>query len=177
VEGDQFLVQFGASVGTAGDVNGDGYDDVIAGGSYSGGITGGEALLYLGSAVSLSTIAIWKAAVKSGVSSLGHSVATAGDVDGDGYSDVVIGAYGAEHGETAEGRAYFFRGGSVGGVSSTPDWRTEGDQEYAYLGYSVAAAGDVNGDGYTEFIIGAYLYDHPLTNEGAVFVYPGSPRP
>ena len=176
-EGNNFLAHLGDSVGTAGDVNADSYDDVIVGAPYAGGSLEGRAFVYLGSAAGLHSLAIWQAEGKSGDGYFGHAVGAAGDVNGDGYDDVIVGAYLSSHGEAGEGRAYVFNGGSASGVSTTADWGTEGDQEDAYLAYSVAGAGDVNGDGYAEIMIGAYLYDHHLVNVGAVFVYPGRPKP
>jgi len=62
----------------------------------------------------------------------------------------------------------------ISGLSLIPNWGNEGDQAGAQFGYSVATAGDVNGDGYAEVIVGAPYYDHGQTDEGAVAVYHGS---
>src|SRR5262245_65245191 len=53
-------------------------------------------------------------------------------------------------------------------------WNTEGDQDFGYLGWSVGTAGDVNGDGYDDVIVGATGYDNGQSNEGRAFVYYGS---
>ncbi|MEZ4824318.1 MAG: integrin alpha [Ignavibacteria bacterium] len=68
---------------------------------------------------------------------VGFSVATAGDVNGDGYSDVIVGAPKYDNGETDEGQAFVFHG-SATGLSSTANWTAESDQENAQLGYCVA---------------------------------------
>ncbi|GAB4222361.1 MAG: hypothetical protein Kow0062_19400 [Acidobacteriota bacterium] len=175
VEGDQAGASLGFSVATAGDVNGDGYSDVIVGArQYDGGQTDeGRALVYHGSAAGPSTTADWTAEGNQAGAYFGGSVATAGDVNGDGFADVIIGALLYDGGETNEGRAYVFFG-SPSGLSTTADWTAEGNQAGAYFGGSVATAGDVNGDGYADIIVGARLYDGTQTDAGKVFVYYGS---
>ncbi len=62
--------------------------------------------------------------------------------------------------------------GSAAGLSATADWTAESDQAYAHLGWSVGTAGDVNGDGYDDVIVGAYrYYDNGQKDEGQAFVY------
>ena len=55
-----------------------------------------------------------------------------------------------------------------------PAWTAEPDQEFANFGYSVSTAGDVNGDGYCDVIVGAYHYDNGQFSEGRAYVYHGS---
>src|SRR5690606_38963785 len=76
--------------------------------------------------------------------------------------------------QTAEGRCFLFLG-SPTGLSSTPDWTYDGGQEYGFFGISVSLAGDVNGDGYGDVIVGANLYDNTVMTEGAAFLFLGSP--
>ena len=182
-ESDQADASFGNSVATAGDVNGDGYTDVIVGAPYydNGHGAEGRAYVYHGSAAGLSTTA-WTAESNQGNARLG-SVATAGDVNGDGYADVIIGAYFYFAGQTREGAAFVYHGSATGldlngtrtsGTPQNADWWVESNQYDAQLGGSVGTAGDVNGDGYADVIVGASLYDGAQTDGGAAFVYHGS---
>ena len=174
-ESNQVNAEFGCSVSTAGDVNGDGYSDVIVGAYYydNGQSDEGRAFVYLGSSSGLSTTADWTAESNQASAYFGYSVSTAGDVNGDGYSDVIVGAYKFDGGETDEGRAYVYHGSSSG-LSTTADWTAESNQVDANFGYSVSTAGDVNGDGYSDIIVGAYKFDGGETDEGKVFVYYGN---
>jgi hypothetical protein len=156
-EGDQDDAWFGVSVGTAGDVNGDGYADVIVG-SYlydHGEVDEGRAFVYHGSATGLSTSPAWSAESDQANAWFGYAVGTAGDVNGDGFSDVIVGAWHFANGESDEGRAYVYYG-SAQGLASSPAWTAEGDQIGAHFAISVASAGDVNGDGFSDVIVGAW---------------------
>ena len=157
---------FGESVSGAGDVNGDGYDDVIVGARYVGN-DAGQAYVFLGSengigdcSVSSPDCADATITPANDSEELGESVSGAGDVNGDGYDDVIVGAYLALGGD---GQAYVLHG-SASGISDcnlsaippcTPDATISADAAAEDLGYSVSGAGDVNGDGYDDVIVGA----------------------
>ena len=171
---------FGYSVSTAGDVNGDGYSDVIIGAyKYDDGANAdeGRAFLYHGSATGLSASpnSTPDDANQAGAD-FGISVAAAGDVNSDGYSDVIIGAYAYNDGANgAEGRAFVYHGSAAGLVAAPFSTLDDADQQLAFFGSSVGGAGDVNGDGYSDVIVGAYQYDDGANgNEGNAFVYHGS---
>ncbi len=166
---------FGTSVAGAGDVNGDGYDDVIVGApDFDNGLGGeGAVFVFYGSTSGLSAKPDWKVESNQANAAFGTSVATAGDVDNDGYDDVIVGTPGYSNGETNEGAALVYYGSAMGPIT-TPNWRVESNQIDANLGWSVATAGDVNGDNYDEVIVGAPNYDTVERNEGAAFVYYGS---
>jgi hypothetical protein len=174
-DGDQGYAYFGVSVGTAGDVNGDGYSDVIVGAyGYDNGQSGeGRAFVYHGSVSGPSTVADWTAEPDEIDALFGFAVNTAGDVNGDGYSDVIVGAYSYTNVESNEGAAFVYHG-SPDGLAATPSWSGESNQASASYGRSVATAGDVNGDGYSDIIVGAYQYDNGQSNEGRAYVYLGS---
>jgi len=174
-ESNQAGAEFGSSVGTAGDVNGDGYSDVVVGASRwtSGQALEGRAYVYHGSATGLSTGFAWAVESNQSSAAFGISVGTAGDVNGNGYSDVIVGAWQFTNGQLNEGRAYVYHG-SASGLSTAPAWTAESDQENAYFGGSAGTAGDVNGDGYSDVIVGAYAFDNGQTSEGRAFVYHGS---
>ncbi len=174
-ESDQGGAGYGTSVAPAGDVNGDGYADVIVGAYlYNNGESHeGRAYAYHGSAAGLATTPAWTAESDQANASFGISVATAGDVNGDGYSDILVGAYAFDNGQTDEGRAYTYQGSATGLISS-PAWTAESDQASAFFGVSVSTAGDVNGDGYADVLVGAYGYSNGQTEEGRVFAYHGS---
>lgn len=166
---------FGVAVSGAGDVNGDGFADVIVGARrYENGEFGeGRAFVYLGSASGLSPAAAWTAESDQVNAELGVAVAGAGDVNGDGYADVIVGAYFFDNIENNEGRAFVYHG-SANGLAATPAWSAESNQSDSWYAAAVAGAGDVNGDGYADVIVGAYRYDDTQANEGRAFVYHGS---
>ena len=188
VDGDQDGARFGFSVGTAGDVNGDDYDDLIVGAPWydNGEADEGRACVYLGSADGLLTDPAWTAEGNQPGARFGHSVGTAGDVNGDGFDDFIVGAPGYDVDQPDEDRAFVvvedagavfvYHGlGSDGNVlPATLAWTAEGDQAGGRFGFAVGAAGDVDGDRFDDVIVGAPLYDNPETDEGRAHVYHGS---
>jgi hypothetical protein len=175
VESDQANAAFGQSVSTAGDVNADGYSDVIVGAAYMSGeyTKEGAAFVYLGSDTGLAFDPGWVVTGEQDSCGFGRSVATAGDVNGDGFSDVIVGAYSYDNGEINEGRSFVFLGSDTG-LAVVPDWTGEMDQADAFYGFSVAAAGDVNGDGFGDVVVGAFGCDGIGPDEGKALVYLGS---
>jgi hypothetical protein len=174
-EGDQIDAWFGRSVAGAGDVNDDGYDDVIIGAEgYTNGETGeGGAFLYLGSAAGLSAAPVWTAEADQMDAELGYAVAGAGDVDSDGYDDVIVAARRFDGAAANGGAAWLYRGGT-GGLEAAASWSVQGTGTNEDLGRSVAPAGDFNGDGFDDIVIGARNFNNGEAGEGAVLVYTGS---
>ena len=175
-ESNQAYADFGASVSTAGDVNGDGFSDVIAGAYlYDAlGANDGAAIVYLGTPTGLDPSTDWSASGGQDNANFGLSVSTAGDVNGDGYDDVIIGAPGYDDAGTDRGRAYVYFG-SPQGLSNAPDWTATCDQAGGHFGFAVSTAGDVDGDGYDDVLVGAFLYDDGESDEGVVYLYLGGP--
>ena len=154
---------FGESVSGAGDVNGDGYDDVIVGASNYNSSTG-RAYVYFGGA-SMDNVADVTMTGENVDDFFGNAVSSAGDVNGDGYYDIIVGAFGY----TDRGKGYLFYGGAT--MNNVVDVTMTGDIN-ELLGNSVSAAGDVNGDGYDDVVIGAVGYNNN-TGRGYIF-YGGS---
>jgi len=157
--------RFGYAVGAAGDVNGDGYDDVIVGGDQYKAFTG-RAYVYAGGPRGLSASPVFVATGEGVNNHFGYAVGAAGDVNGDGYDDVIVGAY---HQANFRGRAYVYTGGSEG-LAEPPSFVLGGEGPDDYFGRSVATAGDVNGDGYDDIIVGAQAYEE---STGRAYVYAG----
>jgi FG-GAP repeat/FG-GAP-like repeat len=166
----------GVSAGGAGDVNGDGFADVIIGGigfDASGASNSGVALLYYGGIGDFNTVADG-IMTSQGDARLGASVSGAGDVNGDGFADLIVGANEYTAGELNEGAAFIYFG-AAGAFNTTADAVLQPNQVNAAMGTSVARAGDINGDGYADVIVGAVDFDNGQSNEGAGFVYLGGP--
>ena len=175
-EGDNESGLMGKSVAAAGDVNGDGYDDLLIGlGLYSGGESEeGRAHLYYGTSTGVTTEPVWWFEPNQAGVGLGFPLEGLGDVNNDGYDDVIIGGNGWDGDQVDEGRAYVFYG-SADGLADEPDWTVDGNNTDAALGHAVSAAGDVNGDGYDDAIIGGWNYSGAIANCGKAWVFLGGP--
>jgi hypothetical protein len=172
-ESDDAGATFSDGLSDAGDVNGDGFGDVIVGSPTFGLSTKGRVEVFHGSVGGLSLTADWTEDASALDGRFGHSVSGAGDVNGDGFGDVIVGAYTAANGQVREGRAYVYYGSSTG-LAATAAWTVESNQAEAQLGQSVSGAGDVNGDGFDDVIVGAFEFDNGSGGGGRVFVYHGS---
>ena len=170
----------GISVASAGDVNDDGFDDLLVGARYqaAGGSDAGAAYLVLGpvlGTVDLSAADAKFVGEETG-DLAGFSVSTAGDVNGDGFDDLLVGAYHQDAGGSDAGVAYLVLGPVMGTVDlSAADGMLVGEEPEDLAGLPVAPAGDVNGDGFDDILVGACLQDEGGANAGAAYLVLGGP--
>jgi hypothetical protein len=164
--------RFGISVDSAGDVNGDGFDDVAVGASGENTSLEGRVFVYHGSAAGPSTSPSWSV-VGGPFSAFGHSVAGAGDVEGDGFDDLLVGDPTFATDGVQAGAAFLYSG-SPTGLTLVDTWSSSGETAVqSEFGWSVAGAGDVNGDGFDDAIIGAPLFSRPEHVNGKAYVFHG----
>ena len=167
---------FGAEVAGAGDVNGDGYDDLAVAAPFlsNGQSNEGRVYVYHGGPAGLSNAPAWTAESDQTEARFGTGLASAGDVNADGYGDLAVGARLFDNGQTNEGQVFAYYGGPAG-LSLSPSWTAQGNQDGARFGIAVAGAGDVDGDGYDDLLVGADYYDNGQADEGRAFLYRGGP--
>jgi hypothetical protein len=173
----------GYSVSSAGDVDGDGLDDVLVGAPYHGGNYEGAVYVVLGSSLGTSSTidlinADYKLVGEDTKDYAGKSVSSGGDVDGDGLADVLVGAYGNNDGGDSAGKAYLILGASLNGTStielSNADYSFVGENARDIAGYSVSSAGDVDGDGLDDLLVGAHLNDDGGDSAGKAYLILGA---
>ena len=191
----------GASVSSAGDVNGDGYDDLIIGARRAdpNGSRSGETYVVYGGSSAPGTDGVLDLSALDGTSGFtlngidpgdvsGYSVSSAGDVNGDGYDDLIIGARGADPNGARSGETYVVYGGTsapgangvlnLSALDGANGFTLTGTDPDDRSGRSVSSAGDVNGDGYDDLIIGAHRADPNGASSGEVYVvYGGASAP
>lgn len=161
--GTKNLERFGCVVASAGDVNGDGFLDFIVGASGNTNSTGVAYVFYGGLVMNTVPDVILLGETVNNY--FGASIAGAGDINGDGYDDVLVGAYGAGGNS---GKVSLFYGGSM--MDNAADLYFNGEGVNNFFGTSVAGAGDINADGFDDFIIGA---NGANSGNGRVYVYYG----
>ncbi|HEY9013536.1 MAG TPA: integrin alpha, partial [Gemmatimonadales bacterium] len=161
---------FGYTVSGAGDVDGDGYDDVIVGAyaNDAGGPDAGRAYVYYGGPMADAAADMTLTGTASG-DLFGVSVSGARDVNGDGYGDVIVGASANDTGGPNAGRAYVYYGGP--GADVVADLALTGAAAGDLFGNSVSGAGDVNGDGYPDVIVGANADDAGGLDVGRAYLH------
>jgi hypothetical protein len=156
---------FGASVASAGDLNGDGYADLVV--LAHSATHAGRVHVYFGSAAGLSITPSLSLGGPDEVSYYG-AVATDGDVNGDGYADLVVGGYRGM--DLAQNVLVHF--GSASGLSPTPSMSlVQPEERVGAFGMSLTSAADVNGDGYADLVAGDY---GATVERGELYVYLGS---
>jgi len=167
----------GHAVAGAGDLDGDGLDDLVVGAPYHDhlGIYSGAVYVLLGPQQGLVPLALSDAVILSEAAGdrAAYSVAGAGDVDGDGLGDLLIGAWGYAD---WSGRAYLVRGPAsgitdLGAADATFDAESAEDA----AGWTVAAAGDTDGDGHGDLLIAATFNDEGGDMAGKAYLVRGGP--
>lgn len=160
ITGGQPGANLGFWVSGRGDLNGDGYSDVVVGSTYYTHVlhSEGAVFVYYGSASGLHTTPDWAVYGEQDSCLFGRSVSTEGDLNNDGYDDLVIGAAQITNPMKNEGKVYMYLGGPSG-LATTPAWTFEGGRKNAKLG-DVAIIGDTNGDGFDDVVVGAHGWDN-----------------
>jgi FG-GAP repeat len=181
----------GGSVSNAGDINGDGIDDLIilaAGGDDGGNNAGQVYVVYGHSGVSRGRVDLATLAASDGFVIQGDVadfqldlVSAAGDVNGDGIDDLIIGAHYGDDGAINGGQAYVVYGQSgtargrvdLANLATSDGFVILGKDQGDYAGYSVSGGGDINGDGIDDLIVGAPRNRDSGVGTGAVYVVYG----
>jgi large repetitive protein len=185
IKGENISDFSGVSVSSGGDINGDGFGDIIIGAVIGGSANAtpysGKTYVVFGRNTANATIDLGQVAAGVGGFAIvsntadeqsGHSVSSAGDINGDGLADIILGApFKTESGGVNTGHSFVVYGKSsttqvnltdvgnnIGGFAIIG----QGAQDLS--GYSVGAAGDVNGDGLADLIVGAHGYDAAHSN-------------
>lgn len=184
--------QAGSAVAGAGDVNGDGFDDILIGAQHAkgGGLVGsqrGEAYVVFGkntpfaATFNLNGLNGSNGFILNGIADAdfaGAAVAGAGDVNGDNIDDMVVGAFHANIGGTLRGQSYVIFGKNtpfaatlnLSSLNGTTGFILNGIGDSDVAGRSVAGAGDVNGDGFDDVLIGAQKASGGGTKRGQAYV-------
>ncbi len=188
VEGEGFpkTSNLGSSVSSAGDINGDGFDDVIIGADYGrndtsfvlfGKASGFDATLNVSSLDGTNGFRL--ASSEYGYGYPGGSVSNAGDVNGDGFDDLIVGEPKADSKsgmDTGFSYVVFGKASGFNAVMNVSELdgrngvRLDGAQTYDLSGGSVSGAGDVNGDGFDDLIVGAFAADSNGEDSGSSYV-------
>jgi len=166
-------LELGTAVAAAGDLDGDGVGDLLAAGA-TGNSGTGIAYLVSGALTGSQRISDVAMASFAGLASnenfgTQRSLAAAGDVDGDGIDDVVLGSPEL----TDADAAYLFTGPLTGDHALSDATCTWGSSLHTRMGQAVAGAGDLDGDGYDDVLVGAPTTQSSSSKEGAVHVFAG----
>lgn len=149
------------------DFNGDGYADVLVGNSKLGP---GDIRVYLGRpGATFSPVADGLISMGSDAHYFGDSLASAGDFNGDGFADLIVGAAGNRRGESP-GDAYLYFGGALNDFLAGPDATLETPEGAVHFADGVTGAGDVNSDGFDDVIV---LSPHDDPGLGRAYLYLG----
>jgi hypothetical protein len=172
IDGVDAFDRSGRAVASAGDVNGDGFGDVLIGAYGADGFTGRSYVVFgkasgFAASFDLASLNGANGFRLDGIAAMdrgGRSVSAAGDIDGDGFGDLIVGAYRADaDGDADAGESYVVFGKASGfaatialsGLNGSDGFRLDGIDPADFSGRAVAGAGDINGDGFADIIVGA----------------------
>ena len=159
----------GAAVGGGGDANADGFADFLVGAPGTGGGAGAAYVVFGSDALPFDLVATAALAGAAAGDGFGGAVANAADVDYDGYDDLIVGAAAGDGALGDEGTATIFLGGAGTAFDALADAVLAGAAPLASFGAAVGGAGDINGDGWADVIVGA-----PAAGTAAAWVYFGA---
>ncbi|HRE40236.1 MAG TPA: FG-GAP-like repeat-containing protein [Ignavibacteria bacterium] len=167
---------FGFSLSSAGDVNGDGYADVIIGANLNDAtfINAGRVYLYYGGP-GMNNVADLVFSGFNADDEFGFSISSTGDYNGDGFNDIIIGSPMNDDAGNNAGAAYVYYEGST--MNNEADRVIYSGTDDDRLGSAVSDAGDFNGDGYGDFIVGIPRADNNMSNSGIALLYLGGSNP
>jgi anti-sigma regulatory factor (Ser/Thr protein kinase) len=178
IDAPEGALHFGEEVAAMGDLNGDGHADflVSAPGSGPRTLSPGHVFLYLGSSDSSAPKPNWTAHGEHPKARFGAGIAKAGDVNKDGFTDIIISSPGFGKTEKQQGRVYLFLG-SATGINTFPSWIAEGKRQ-CQIGWAISGDRDLNGDGFSDFVVGSPYFADPEQHSflpGRVDVFYGAP--
>ncbi len=161
IEGGALRANLGFWIAGNGDLNGDGFADVVIGAPDRTNtvLRQGAILIFYGSPAGLPVEPDKIIYGETPNASMGKCISIEGDVNGDGYDDLLVGSHQYSNSQNFEGKAYLFYGGADG-VGDEWGWSFEADRAQAKLGEALTMAGDLNGDGYDDVCIGAHGWDN-----------------
>lgn len=166
------LGEFGYQVRGVGDLNGDNVPDLAAGAPFDSqrGLNAGRAFVWFGGS-ELTGAPDLILDDCNGQDFFGFAVAGVGDVDGDGFDDLAVGAPGADRSGGVRGVVHLYRGGSS--MNETVDHELVGEIGGDRFGWSIASAGDMDRDGTDDFVVGAPYNNLPGLGVGRVYLFTG----
>lgn len=174
--GDQPPMNLGRSLGVVRSLRGDGCATLLIGAPFGRAGFSREGVVYTAEFRADESVAFGNPGLsgKSPHGLFGSTVSAAGDLNGDGFQDVAIGAPRATYSQTREGGVFFYPGSPDGLNTRDPRWFWVGGQHEASCGRAIAAAGDVDRDGFDDVLVGMPGFDSDRPDAGRVCLVRGS---